>query len=277
MLFVLRRWTCAAPTTCNTSNIYPSTSDPPYGHSPVNPNTSNFRLDTPAMGSALQSPFCSVTPGPASSVHGSEYETPVLSPLSFLAPMDDMAKDTSNETDEVLFDDLVPRQRKPKISRDASLLAVLQGLRDLKCTVVELLLLIIEGTGGFAVFRTALFSPQNRASLIKLFDTLVKDVKGGPIVTSWMSSHAIHLVCEKVHKEMENAKPSLRMSTGDVTPEFIEQWDIHKIMKSVSEKTTPTFTTILEAAGESKASQAKEKTAKSKNRETVGTLTPSSK
>jgi hypothetical protein len=56
-----------------------------------------------------------------------------------------------------------------------------------------------------------------------------------------MSPHALHLICKKIHKEMEEAKPSLRMNMGDVTPEFIEQWDIEKIMGPVACNTTPTL------------------------------------
>ncbi|KAF8264453.1 hypothetical protein EI94DRAFT_1772666 [Lactarius quietus] len=59
------------------------------------------------------------------------------------------------------------------------------------------------------------------------------------------------------------------MSTGDVSPEFIEHWDIHRIMEPVACDTTPTLKAILEAVGESKVSVAKSKTAKLKNRRTA--------
>ncbi|KAH9174559.1 hypothetical protein EDB89DRAFT_1848821 [Lactarius sanguifluus] len=81
-----------------------------------------------------------------------------------------------------------------------------------------------------------------------------------------MSPHALRLVCEKVHVEMEAAKPHLRMNTTDVSPEFIEHWDIHQIMEPLA---TPILRTVLEAAGESKVSVAKPKSAKSKNRLTA--------
>ncbi|KAH9056765.1 hypothetical protein EDB87DRAFT_1566069 [Lactarius vividus] len=77
-----------------------------------------------------------------------------------------------------------------------------------------------------------------------------------------MSPHALHLVCEKVHIEMEAAKPHLRMNTTDISPEFIEQWDIHQIMEPLA---TPTLRSVLEAAVESKVSVAKSKSTKSKN------------
>ncbi|KAH9158595.1 hypothetical protein EDB89DRAFT_2085763 [Lactarius sanguifluus] len=121
---------------------------------------------------------------------------------------------------------------------------------------------IIDGNGEFEGFRNAFFSPKNRASLIGLLDRLIQDDKGKAIVEEWMSPHALRLVCEKVHVEMEAAKPHLRMNTTDVSPEFIEHWDIHQIMEPLA---TPILRTVLEAAGESKVSVAKPKSAKSKN------------
>jgi hypothetical protein len=38
----------------------------------------------------------------------------------------------------------------------------------------------------------------------------------------WMEPHAVDLVCEIVNREMEDTKPSLKMYTTEVTPEFIE-------------------------------------------------------
>ncbi|KAH8990030.1 hypothetical protein EDB86DRAFT_3193773 [Lactarius hatsudake] len=125
---------------------------------------------------------------------------------------------------------------------------------------------IIDGNGEFEGFRNALFSPKNRASLISLLDRLIQDDKGKAIVEKWMSPHALRLVHEKVHTEMEAAKPHLRMNTTDVSPEFIEHWDIHQIMEPLA---TPTLRSILEAAGESKVSIAKPKSAKLKNRLTA--------
>jgi hypothetical protein len=147
--------------------------------------------------------------------------------------MDAVPHDTY-DNDGILFDtSLTARQRKPKTRRNVSLLTVLHDLPDLKCTVVDLLLLIIKGENEFGGYCNALFSsaPSNRASLTKLFDTLIQDNKGGPIMREWMSLHSVHLVCENIETEMEDAKCHLRMNTADVTPDFIEQWDIYKIMK----------------------------------------------
>lgn len=189
----------------------------------------------------------------------------------FLAPLDDGVPHTYDDgsISGAMQPELVARHRKPKMSRDVSLMTILRDLQDIKYTVVDLLAFVVEGDGEFGPFRHALFSPRNRTSLNKLFERLIQDDKGGPIMKDWVFSHSVLLVCGRIHAEMEDAKQHLRMNTADVTPEFIEQWDIYKIMKGVSSDTTPTLTTILQAAGESKASQAKAKSAKSKNRVTV--------
>jgi hypothetical protein len=132
----------------------------------------------------------------------------------------------------------IPRLCRPKSQHQITLLTILRDLQSLRCTVIDLLLAVIDGSGEFKGFRSALFSSRNNALVVKLLETLIKDEKGRSIVTDWMSPHALHLICEKIHKEMEEAKPSLRMNMGDVTPEFIEQWDIEKIMGPVARDTT---------------------------------------
>ncbi|KAH9021890.1 hypothetical protein EDB85DRAFT_2094378 [Lactarius pseudohatsudake] len=160
----------------------------------------------------------------------------------------------------------VARQRRPKSRRKASLLTILRDLQRLKLTAIDLLMAIIDGNGDFEGFRNALFSPTNRESLIGLLDRLIQDDKGRPIFEEWVFPHALRLVCKEVHVEMEAAKPHLRMYTSDVSPEFIENWDIHQIMGPLR---TPVLRSVLEAAGESKVSLAKPKSAKSKNRFTA--------
>jgi hypothetical protein len=150
-----------------------------------------------------------------------------------------------------------------------SLLSILRSLQRLKFTVLDLLSCVIDGYGEFEGFRNALFLPKNQGALIRLLDKLYQDDKGRPILSDWMLPHSIALVQEKIHKEMEAAKPLLQMHMGKVTPAFIENWDIHRIMEPVTRDVTPTLTRIIESAGESKALRGKTKATKSKNRATV--------
>jgi hypothetical protein len=80
-----------------------------------------------------------------------------------------------------------------------------------------------------------------------------------------MFPHVLHLVCKRVHTEMEDAKPYLCMNMGDVSLEFIKHWDIHQIMRPVVHEIMPTLQLVLSAAGESKALSSWVKLAKSKN------------
>ena len=101
---------------------------------------------------------------------------------------------------------------------------------------------------------------------------LVQDDKGHPIVSQWMLPHALSQVCDEIHKEMEDTKPSLQMKMSKVSLKFLEEWDIEKIMGPVAHNTTPTLSLVLDAAIESKASHSKPKTVKSKNQCTASLI-----
>ena len=110
-------------------------------------------------------------------------------------------------------------------------MTILHDLQELRLTAVDLLVTVINGNGEFKTFRNALFSLKNHTSLVGLLDTLVQNKKICPIVSDWMLPHVFGLVCDKIHTEMKAAKPCLQMNTGDVSLEFIEHWDIHKVMR----------------------------------------------
>lgn len=216
---------------------------------------------------SLRSPFAAT--GSHYLFPGEDTGPPSISPMpSPLIPSKRMADDIEDAEMGPDTSGFIPRQRKPMVQRKSSLLEVLRDLQDLRYTAIDLLLAIIDGEGEFAAYRTSLFSSRCCTSIVRLLDRLLEDKKGHPIVSDWMFPHALHLVCERIHTEMEEAKPHLRMSTGDVSPKFIEDWDIHQTMKPVV-RDTPTLNTILVAAGESKASMSRTKTAKSKNRSTA--------
>ena len=194
-----------------------------------------------------------------------------MSPPLFSVPLSEQA--TQYDDNVFLSEDPVKRQQKPRISRMTSLLLILRRLQCFKFTVLDLLSCIIDGQGEFEGFCNALFSPKNRGALTRLFNKLYQDTKGHAIFSNWMFPNAVTLVQEKIHTEMEAARPYLQMHTSEVTPTFIEEWDIHRIMEPVTRKITPTLTRIIESAGESNASQAKSKSTKSKNKAMVTTMT----
>jgi len=231
------------------------------------PNSDYFSHTSPAMESLLQSPSLGSWKTQPWGISGCDLEVHGLSPPLFSVPPGDTIQHNDNM---MVSEDFIPRQRKPKVPRMTSLLSILRSLQARQLTVIDLLVCVIDGQGEFAGFRNALFSPKNRNALIRLFDKLYQDKKGQAIFLDWMFPHSVTLVQEKIHAEMEAAKPFLRMHTSEVTPAFIEQWDIHQIMEPVIRDITPTLTSIIGSAGESKASRAKSKSTKSKNRATVG-------
>ena len=89
--------------------------------------------------------------------------------------------------------------------------------------------------------------------------------KGSAIFEDWAGPHAIQIVCEKVHQEMEAAKPDLKMNTKNVMPEFIARWEINTLMEPIAQDITPTLMAVLMAATESKESSLKPKGSRSRN------------
>ncbi|KAI9436430.1 hypothetical protein H4582DRAFT_2078512 [Lactarius indigo] len=236
---------------------------------PVDSSFTSLPNDTPSLPACfyddppLRSPFPSAYGHePWDSVSRREPETLTIPPIPPSVPVDCNTPDVEMTSPH----DPVGRQRRPKSQCKASLLKILRELQELKCTVIDLLTSVIDGNGGFEGFHNALFSPRNRDLLTGLLEKLALDEKGWPILSEWMFPHVLRLVCNRIHVEMEAAKPHLRMNMTDVSPEFIERWDIHQIMGPVARNITPTLMSVLEAAGESKISMSKPKSAKLKNR-----------
>ncbi|KAH9000233.1 hypothetical protein EDB92DRAFT_1789717 [Lactarius akahatsu] len=253
------------PQTSSSTQFPVSTTTPSSIYNPFNAtlnlNSSFFSQALPVTEASLWTPS-PVGWRPESrggSVHGLGVHGLSPSPPLFpVLPWDTISCNDKSD-DVALLEGLTTRQRKPKVSRMASLLSIIRRLQALKFTAIDLLVCVIDGQGEFEGFRNALFSPRNRNALTQLFDKLYHDDKGRTIFTDWMLPHSVTLVQETINAEMEAAKPHLRMRTKEVTPNFIEEWDIHRIMEPIIHKVTPTLTRIIVNAGESKASRAKTK------------------
>lgn len=233
------------------------------------PSTSYFSQPSPAIESTLPLPSTGFLRSDSRGVSGLGLDVHSMPPP--FSPVPPLEHVSQSDDDMFVSEDASRPCQKPRVPRITSLLSILRNLQKHKFTVLDLLSCIIDGYGEFEGFQNALFSPRNRDALLHLFDKLYCDTKGHTILSDWMFPHSITLVQEKIHAKMEAAKPCLRMHTSEVTPAFIEGWDIHRIMDPVMHDITPTLTCIIESAGESKASRAKTKSTKSKNRATVST------
>jgi hypothetical protein len=163
----------------------------------------------------------------------------------------------------------IPCLREPKTAKLDAALKALNFLSKKKISVTELTGFILDGEGDFLGYRNTLFAENNREPLKDVLSRILANKKGWELTRNWMLPYAVDLVSEEVHREMEDAKPSLRMDVKEVTTEFAHSWHIDQIMGLVVEKITPVWSTILNAATESKEAKNKTKTTKSRNRRTV--------
>ena len=166
------------------------------------------------------------------------------------------------------LDFCIPRRRALKVFKDAEAQNALATLRAAQITPTEFLIWLISGNSNdLATFRSSFYSVTNKTHLEELFNTIWVDEKGRETFKAWMKPHALDLVCDDIHQEMECAKPSLFMNVEEVTPDFISTWDIHAIMGPIS-KITPSWSAVLKAATEKKD----QKDEKSRNRPTTREL-----
>ena len=78
---------------------------------------------------------------------------------------------------------------------------------------------------------------------------LWNDKKSKPFFGDWFNDHGIDHICKLVATEMEAAKSMLKMDLKDITPDFLEHWDLNAIMDPVI-SVTPIWSKVLHAATE---------------------------
>lgn len=223
-------------------------------------------------------------------VHASQALTPP-SPYSIPTASNQLLSPLSvNTTPEVLYDRLqpafndaancmhpqgvpsftLPRPRRKHYTKIEAVHSILTILHDARMPPSEFLALVLDdSTNDFATHRTAFFTDVHSSKLRSLLELIWNNEKGCRHMKEWMKTRAVDLVCDVIHDEMDSAKPKLSMTTQEITPEFVSQWDINGLMEQINLDTTPVWTRVLEAATETKEDKAKLKTSKSRNRHTV--------
>jgi hypothetical protein len=111
---------------------------------------------------------------------------------------------------------------------------------------MDLLFMILSGD-DFGWYRLQFLSDSRRIK--DLLNLLWNNKKSKPFFGDWFNDHGIDHICNLVTKEMEAAKPLLKMDLKDVSPEFLEHWDLNAIMDPVV-SVTPTWSRVLHAATE---------------------------
>lgn len=237
---------------------FPTTLISGYSRFPATPDINSFGQPSPAIVLSLPSPSIDSL---QSDIHGvpghglNAYGNPppfVTSPSP--EPMSPFESCDGNIISEEENPSISKSQQKPRVPMMTLLLSILRDLQHFTFTVLDLLGCVIDGQGAFGGFWNTFFSPRLQDVLLQFLDKLSEDPKGHGILLDWMFPHSVVLVQERIHKEIEDAKPHLQMKTSEVTPSFIETWDIHHIMEPVTCDITSTLTSIIKSASESKAS-----------------------
>jgi len=172
-----------------------------------------------------------------------------FSPL--FTPGDDLSR-PSGYADHAFYDQTepeinpevyVPRLQKGQTSKVETMLIALEGLREARILVMDLLLSILGGEfSEFYSHRLAFLcdTPQ----ICKVLDIFWEEKNSRLAMLSWFQDEGINYICKLVSNEMEAAKPMLRMKVKDVSPDYIENWDLAAIVDPVA-KITPMWTKIL--------------------------------
>ena len=139
-----------------------------------------------------------------------------------------------------------PQKRKPQVARINTVKSVLKHLHDARISLMDLLFMILSGN-DFGWYRLQFLSDSRRIN--DLLNLLWNNKKSKPFFGDWFRDHGIDHICNLVAREMEAAKPMLKMDLKDVSPDFLEHWDLNSIMDPVV-SVTPTWSKILHAATE---------------------------
>ncbi|KAF8169077.1 hypothetical protein BJ912DRAFT_934026 [Pholiota molesta] len=250
----------------NDDHYYHQNSNPPPGasllftapstlyHAPVHPP------DLPTPQSAYPDDY---EPFPYANGIDLDAFAPDLSPLNSLMAMPPEfldQRDFEISTGDDSFEDteLESTDRKKCLSKSEAIIATQESLTEARLTPTLMLINLLESAqeGGIhARLGEAFFRQTNEENICRLLDLIMDNKKGAATLKEWMRPHAIALVCDMVHNEMEAAKPFLRMTTAETTTNFIESWDINAIMDPVSNDITPMWMAVLTAATEPKHSR----------------------
>jgi hypothetical protein len=121
---------------------------------------------------------------------------------------------------------------------------------------------VLSGTNpDLCAYRRAfLGSPR----ISELLDTLWNAEKFSKTFETWIESTGATYVCKMVNKEMELAKPSVRMNLKDVSPAYLQTWDVNKIimepMAVMNRHGQESFTLLLNLRKRMKKALAKQET-----------------
>ncbi|KAK0434248.1 hypothetical protein EV421DRAFT_1909559 [Armillaria borealis] len=131
----------------------------------------------------------------------------------------------------------------------------LDFLKSIELSPLEFFSALVDhrNSGGvFTEFQRHFFHETSKR-FDQLLDVFWSNPKAKTKFSEWMLPHAVSIVTDCVYDEMEQAKPYFRMSTDEVTPEFLVTWNIRDALSPLNmARLFPTWSKIIEAATQSK-------------------------
>ena len=151
----------------------------------------------------------------------------------YLSPLQDLDVNMDSLHKPIEF--AIPRSRASRLSKVEVITNVLETLKKAKLTPLDFLLHLLDQS-HFSSYHAPFYNSDKFKDLLRLF---WESERGSFVMKDWLRPHAVHLVCDQIHSEMECAKPYLRMSSKDVTLDFLSNWDINSLMDPISQNITP--------------------------------------
>ena len=96
------------------------------------------------------------------------------------------------------------RSRSARLSKIEVVTNILEALKKAKITPVDFLLHVLERP-GFASYHAPFY---NSDKFTELLDVFWNNERGSRVMKDWLLPHAVDLVCDSVHSEMESASPT---------------------------------------------------------------------
>lgn len=98
--------------------------------------------------------------------------------------------------------------QKGQMSRMSVALYALKILYHAKINATELLNLAANGSHPeFTLYHSAFYVTTNENHICQLLDSIQANPKGSILIRNWMRSHAVELVCDTIHTDMEATTP----------------------------------------------------------------------
>jgi hypothetical protein len=137
------------------------------------------------------------------------------------------------------------QNRKARVPKVETILAALKSHRDARISLMDLIIVILSGEYSELSSYRRMFLDSTR--ITDVLDFLWNAEKSKATLKTWIENTGVVHICKVVGEEMESAKPLLRMNLKDVSPAYLEGWDINTIMEPVA-IVTLTWSKILCAA-----------------------------